>query len=104
MSAFGDKADILKRYPYNFSCQPFWRIDRHGYKIDFWIQLGVSSFWAATIVVGITAFLAGMGLMCLIDRGQINALKERKEFAEDRLKQANEQATGAAPSRISRYS
>ena len=63
-------------------------------RIDFWVQLGVSTFWAAIIVAGITAFLAGMALIRLIDRGQINTLKAQKDFADDRLRQATERITG----------
>jgi hypothetical protein len=55
--------------------------------IDFWFQLGTSYFLAAIIVAAITSFLLGMGLMRLIDRSQISALKERKERADNRLKE-----------------
>jgi len=61
--------------------------------IDFWVQLGVSYVWSAIFVTGIIAFLVGMGLMRLIDRGQVNALKERKELAEDRLKKVTGRVT-----------
>jgi len=50
--------------------------------IDFWVQLGASYFLAAITVAAITSFLLGMGLMRLIDRSHIRALKR----AEGRLK------------------
>jgi hypothetical protein len=62
-------------------------------KIDFWVQLGVSSFWAAIIVVGITAFLAGMALMRLIDGVEIRTERARREDAKDRLNQIVEDGT-----------
>jgi hypothetical protein len=59
--------------------------------IDFWVQLGTSYFLPAIIVAAITSFPLGMGLMRLIDRSHISALKKRKEHAEDRLKILNHQ-------------
>ena len=58
--------------------------------IDFWVQLGASYFLAAIMVAAITSVL-GMGLMRLIDRSHINALKEQKKRADDRLKELDYQ-------------
>jgi hypothetical protein len=59
--------------------------------IDFWVQLGASYFLAAIMVAAITSVLLGMGLMRLIDRSHINALKEQKKRADDRLKELDYQ-------------
>ena len=47
------------------------------------------------IVVGIIALGIGLGLMRLIDKGQIDGLKAQKQLAEYRAKQVIEQATGS---------
>ena len=47
------------------------------------------------IVVGIIALGIGLGLMRLIDKGQIDGLKAQKQLAESRAKQVIEQATGS---------
>ena len=61
--------------------------------LDFWVQLGVSQVWALVIVAAMFAFGMGMALMRLIDGGQMKALKERKELADERLEQIREQTS-----------
>jgi hypothetical protein len=53
-------------------------------RIDFWVQFGISQLWAALIVAATVAFGLGMGLMALINRGQINALKAQRELSDQR--------------------
>jgi hypothetical protein len=53
-------------------------------RIDFWVQFGISQLWAALIVAATVAFSLGMGLMALINRGQINALKAQRELSDQR--------------------
>jgi hypothetical protein len=59
-------------------------------KPEFLTQIGVPEFWAGVIGLIIFTFLAGMGLMRLINGAQIKTAKERRELAEDRLEQVKE--------------